>query len=160
MDGETRLVIMDQRVTSYFSAYNAAARAILDHNTPDLRPRPDAFGVTAAEAAKALSVGVSMVGQPAHLTCEPYNVSDLELCFKIDRVRFKAATSARYKDCPHEYIMEEWGRDYLLLCVAMHQKILSAGYKTTWGKWEYRYYHLNGFKYWVIEDCLNREQLT
>ena len=61
------------------------------------------------------------------------------------------------KDGSHEYLMERWIDARLV--TAFRLLTWKFGYRKTFWKKEYMYYDLEGYKYWVIEDCLNREKL-
>jgi len=61
------------------------------------------------------------------------------------------------KDKSHEYLMERW------VSPKLHNtmRILTqeCGYEGKFYSTTYQYYNLGEYKYWVIEDVLNREKL-
>jgi hypothetical protein len=56
----------------------------------------------------------------------------------------------------HQYIMQD--KDPWLL-QEIASLIRQHGYSRRFGQWLYRYVHIDGYKYWTIQDCLNREPL-
>ena len=55
---------------------------------------------------------------------------------------------------PHCYVMREWGSAREFDFVA--RLIKKFGYQDTWGRRSDSHLAIGAFKYWVIEDCLNR----
>ena len=55
---------------------------------------------------------------------------------------------------PHTYVLREWGSPREFDFIA--RLINKFGYRDNWGKRTDAYLVIGKFKYWVIEDCLNR----
>lgn len=58
---------------------------------------------------------------------------------------------------PHEYIVDKWNP---ILFTAVKALIITQGYWKYFFKSKYRYINIDGYKYWVIENILNREKLN
>jgi len=57
---------------------------------------------------------------------------------------------------PHKYILQHTHPDlYAALAQALESN--EEGYSGTFRGWTYRYLHIGDYKYWRIEDVVNRE---
>lgn len=57
---------------------------------------------------------------------------------------------------PHEYVMEPLDP---ALWQAIAHWLIDAGYFQKFGSRTYRYVHLDGYKYWIVDNCVNRQRL-
>ncbi len=58
---------------------------------------------------------------------------------------------------PHEYVLKQTHPD---LFSTMSELLSKNGYKTRFGQKEYLYINIEGYKYWLVDDVLNREKMS
>jgi hypothetical protein len=58
---------------------------------------------------------------------------------------------------PHQYFLEHWAPEAFRALAALIAS--PRGYYGRFLGRRYRYVQFDGFKYWRIEDCINRERL-
>lgn len=79
----------------------------------------------------------------------------------LAKCRFRRAVSHQYqsREMSHEYVVEGKAPENAVAILEVQVLINRAGYSRRFGKWTYQYVDLDGFKYWIIQDILNREPL-
>jgi hypothetical protein len=73
----------------------------------------------------------------------------------IARVTFKQTTYIE----AHEYVVKTWSADCATLFDAITGRIATEGYERRFYGKNYRYINLGAYRYWTIEDVLNRALL-
>jgi hypothetical protein len=62
-------------------------------------------------------------------------------------------------EIPHEYVAVENYPKKAEVIAKFIDLIEKNGYTETFNGKEYKYLEINGYKYWVVEDIINREKL-
>ena len=74
----------------------------------------------------------------------------------IEEMKTKWRFSKTMPQWPHEYVVREWGNSEAFDFFAALTK--ECGYEDRWGSRSDSYLVIGDFKYWVIEDVLNRAE--
>jgi len=71
------------------------------------------------------------------------------------KLPWRKTTYSRYKNCPHEYIIREHGRD-ISAWDELAALVKKYGTMRTWRKHDYRFLSFSGMIYWIDRPALNR----
>lgn len=79
----------------------------------------------------------------------------------VNKVKWNFAWTYAVKNLPHEYVVYDKNNETIkkLFSIFKQLAFLYGKTKKRFGR-EWNYFIRNGFKYWLIEDVLNREWLN
>jgi hypothetical protein len=83
------------------------------------------------------------------------HITEATLLDLLAKVTFKETVYIR----PHAYIVRAWSEECAAVYDAFAQYIKEAGYSAKFYNRTYRYANVDGYKYWIVDNVLNRERL-
>ena len=75
---------------------------------------------------------------------------------KLERLIDNADWRATSYLAPHEYVLS---REYPELQAALEAYLIGHGYRGSFLNQEYTYANIGAYRYWIVEDVLNRARL-